>query len=162
MHKHTPSSLSPSSLFQKNIIAYSISIVSVVSFDLLPEVSDASPLPSARRSNYNRKLGKVRPLLLSLQDAGIGKKRDLSRKPADELKTNRRRKVVCEKAYVDGLDLVLLFSEFLPSFSTFLSPRSSDQNCSELLRTAQNLIRTTQNHSELIRTTQNYSEPLLF
>ena len=48
------------------------------------------------------------------------------------------------------------FPSFLPLYSdcvsTFLSPKSSYQNRSELLRTAQNLIRTT----------QNYSEPLLF
>ena len=42
---------------------------------------------------------------------------------------------------------------WLDSRSTFLSPRSSDQNHSEPLR-------TDQNHSELLRTTQNYSEPL--
>ena len=41
--------------------------------------------------------------------------------------------------------------------STFLSPRSSDRNRSELLRTAQNLIRNTQNRSE---SDQNCSELL--
>ena len=46
-------------------------------------------------------------------------KRDTSTKPVDKLQTNKERKVVrefydsdTEKAYVDGLDLIDLFSEF--------------------------------------------------
>ena len=73
-HKHTPSFLRaslhlPFRRIFENIIAYGAisvtqsSFVSVVSFDSLPEGSDASP---HRRSNYNGKLGKARPLLPNL------------------------------------------------------------------------------------------------
>ena len=144
-HKHAPS-LAPLraphlpfrriSLPTAPSLLHRVSVVSVASFDSLPEDNDASPPPSAW-SNYNGKLGKGR------QNAPESPRRrnrlrdTTSTKPFDELQTNKRRKVVrefydTEKAYVDGLDLV--YSVSLPCcpqhfifelvYSIFLLPLS--------------------------------------
>ena len=85
------------------------SVISVASFDSLPEDNDGSPPPSAR-SNYNGKAGKGR-LVPSESPRRRNRLRDTSMKPLDEMQANKRQKVVhefydTEKAYVDGLDLV--------------------------------------------------------
>ena len=115
-------------------LLYRVSVVSVASFDSLPEGSNASPPPSTR---YNGKLGKGRPIP-SESPRRRNRLRDTSTKPLDELQSNKRRKVVrefydTEKAYVDGLDLVYSVSLPLPvlshlylnySYSIFLPPLS--------------------------------------
>ena len=88
-------------------LLHRVSVVSVASFDSLPEDGDGSPPPSARSSNYN---GKGRPFPPE-SPRRRNRLRDTSMRPLDELQTNKRRKVVrefydTEKAYVDGLDLV--------------------------------------------------------
>ena len=126
-HKHAPSPLKAPHLPFRRIslptapsLLHRVSVVSVASFDSLPEGSDASPPPtSARRSNYNGKLGKGRPIASESPRRRNRRKRDTSTKPADEQQTNKRRKVVrefydTEKAYVDGLDLVYSVS-FYPA-----------------------------------------------
>ena len=90
-------------------ILHRVSVVSVASFDSLPEDSDGSPPPNAW-INYNAKAGKGRPIP-SESPRRRNRLRDTSMKPLDELQANKRRKVVrefydTEKAYVDGLDLV--------------------------------------------------------
>jgi hypothetical protein len=119
-HKHAPSPLRAPHLPFRRIslptapsLLHRVSVVSVASFDSLPEGSDGSPPPSARRSNYNGKLGKGRPIA----PESPRRRNRLRDKPLDELQTNKRRKVVrefydTEKAYVDGLDLV--YSVSLP------------------------------------------------
>ena len=130
-HKHTPSPLKAPHLPFRRIslptapsLLHRVSVVSVASFDSLPEGSDASPPPPSartRRSNYNGKLGKGRPIASESPRRRNRLKRDTSTKPVDELQNNKRRKVVrefydTEKAYVDGLDLVYSVS-FLPCLS---------------------------------------------
>jgi len=90
-------------------LLHRVSVVSVASFDSLPEDSDGSPPPSAW-SNYNGKAGKGRPIPPE-SPRRRNRLRDTSMKPLDELKANKRHKVVrefydTEKAYVDGLDLI--------------------------------------------------------
>lgn len=128
-HKHAPS-LAPLraphlpfrriSLPTAPSLLHRVSVVSVASFDSLPEDSNASPPPSARSNYYNGKLGKGRPIPPE-SPRRRNRLRDTSTKPLDELQTNKRRKVVrefyeTEKAYVDGLDLV--YSVSLPCLSS--------------------------------------------
>ena len=125
-HKHAPSPLRAPHLPFRRIslptapsLLHRVSVVSVASFDSLPEDSDASPPPSAW-SNYNGKLGRGRPTAPE-SPRRRNRLRDTSTKPLDELQTNKRRKVVrefydTEKAYVDGLDLV--YSVSLPCLSS--------------------------------------------
>ena len=84
-----------------------VSVVSVASFDSLPE---GFPPPNVR-ANYNGKTAKSRLISPADSPRRRNKLRDTSTKPLDELQANKRRKVVrefydTEKAYVDGLDLV--------------------------------------------------------
>jgi FYVE/RhoGEF/PH domain-containing protein 5/6 len=90
------------------------SVVSVASFDSLPEESTPSPgTPTTataalvRNANVGRK-SKGRPL--SVETARRGSRKRES-KPIDEARESRRYKVIqefyeTEKAYVDGLDLI--------------------------------------------------------
>jgi FYVE/RhoGEF/PH domain-containing protein 5/6 len=115
-HKHAPSPLRAPHLPFRRIslptapsLLHRVSVVSVASFDSLPEDGDGSP-PTSALSNYNGKLGKGRPIHPE-SPRRRNRLRDTSTKPLDELQTNKRRKVVrefydTEKAYVDGLDLV--------------------------------------------------------
>jgi FYVE, RhoGEF and PH domain containing 5/6 len=117
-HKHAPSPLKAPHLPFRRIslptapsLLHRVSVVSVASFDSLPEGSDASPPPSARSSNYYRKLGMQGRPIAPESPRRRKRLRGTSTKPVDELQTNKRRKVVrefydTEKAYVDGLDLV--------------------------------------------------------
>ena len=145
-YKHGKSALAPSPLRAPHLpfrrislptapsLLHRVSVVSVASFDSLPEDSDGSPPPSAR-SNYNGKLGKGRPIPPE-SPRRRNRLRDTSTKPVNELQTNKRRKVVrefydTEKAYVDGLDLVysvsltssaLLYIYLKSVYSIFLLP----------------------------------------
>lgn len=105
-------------------LLHRVSVVSVASFDSLPEDSDGSPPPSAR-SIYNGKIAKGRPIPPE-SPRRRNRLRDTSTKPLDELQTNKRRKVVrefydTEKAYVDGLDLVYSVSFALLPSSIYLN-----------------------------------------
>lgn len=94
-------------------LLHRLSVVSVASFDSLPEDSDESP------PNAWSKMGKGRPTPPE-SPRRRNRLRDTSVKPLDELQANKRRKVVrefydTEKAYVDGLDLIYSVC-FLRSF----------------------------------------------
>ena len=124
-HKHGKSGLVPLraphlpfrriSLPTAPSLLHRVSVVSVASFDSLPEDDDGSPPP---RSNYNGKTGKGR-LIAQESPRRKNRLRDTGMKPLDELQANKRRKVVLEffdteKAYVHGLDLI---------YSVSLSPQ---------------------------------------
>lgn len=86
------------------------SVVSVASFDSLPEEGEGPIGPVlARNTNAARKT-RNRPTISDSPRKG-NKRREVSAKPRDDLREAKRRKIVeefyeTERAYVDGLELI--------------------------------------------------------
>ena len=103
------------------------SVVSVASFDSLPEEGEAPVLPRIRAGSHGHGHGHLAPKRLGPGRARIESprrrtRRDVSR-PADDPRDAKRKKVIeefyqTEKAYVDGLELIysVRFLDCYPSF----------------------------------------------
>ena len=84
-------------------------MVSVASFDSLPEDSAPPPIPAIMRNVNSGRKAKGRPM--SIDAPKRSRRRDVSVKPVDEARESKRRKVIAEfyeteRAYVDGLELI--------------------------------------------------------
>ncbi|KAF9459286.1 hypothetical protein BDZ94DRAFT_1224932 [Collybia nuda] len=92
------------------------SVISVASFDSLPEEGEqsSSSVPYVIRSAHPPRAGKGRPT--SIESPRRRRKREIAVKPLDDARESKRRKVIdeffeTERAYVDGLELI--YSHFL-------------------------------------------------
>jgi len=96
-------------------LLHRVSVVSVASFDSLPEDDDADSSPRRHAKVNVSKSTQSHPV--SVESPRRRKARDSSQKPVDDRQAAKRRKVVdefyeTEKAYVDGLELIYSVSPF--------------------------------------------------
>lgn len=101
------------------------SVISVASFDSLPEEGEpsGSSIPTVIRNVHPSRTGKGRPT--SIESPRRRRKREVSVKPLDDARESKRRKVIdeffeTERAYVDGLELIYSVS-LSPSRLSFCS-----------------------------------------
>jgi FYVE/RhoGEF/PH domain-containing protein 5/6 len=93
------------------------SVISVASFDSLPEEGEpsGSSIPAVIRNVHPVKTGKGRPT--SIESPRRRRRREVAVKPVDDARESKRRKVIeeffeTERAYVDGLELIYSVSAF--------------------------------------------------
>ncbi|KAF8159873.1 hypothetical protein B0H34DRAFT_705183 [Crassisporium funariophilum] len=124
-------------------LLHRVSVVSVASFDSLPEDADGSPQsPRSGMKSFSGKGAKGRPIS-SESPRRRNRTRDASVKPFDDRLALKRRKVVrefheTEQAYVDGLELI--YSHFLTPIITSLDTPEPLLNRSALTSIFSNFI----------------------
>ncbi|KAF8972714.1 hypothetical protein BDZ97DRAFT_853105 [Flammula alnicola] len=143
-------------------LLHRVSVVSVASFDSLPEDDNESPQTARTLAKVPEKATQGRPI--SIESPRRRKRtRDTSLRPADDRLASKRWRVVeefyeTEKAYVDGLELI--YSHFLTPIIASLDTPEPLLNRSALTSIFSNFIDIWNLHGSFLAALTSLLEPL--